>query len=350
MKLRRLALLLFWLPLALALAWLWFNLPQVLSQVGQLLAHLRPWQLAALAGLNLALAVLFALRWHLLALNLGATTASSTRAAFGLWLRLALYRLAAFGVSFVTPGPQFGGEPLQVYLLQRREAAPPAAALASVTLDKLLELLSNYLFLLLCLAALLLWPGSALALPPGLASGNVWTLAGLAALLLWPALHLLGLSQGLRPLSSLGRALAAALPHLAGEGGNLAKVIRLVGAAEQQIGAFSRQRWRSLLGLINLSLLVWAAAVVEYWLTFAFLGLPLNFFQLIALATALRLSLWTPVPGAVGALEAGQLLTLNWLGLEPAYGVGALLLLRTRDFVFAGAGLALGWWLIRSDR
>ena len=37
----------------------------------------------------------------------------------------------------------FGGEPLQAYLIHRRQRVPGATALASVTLDKMLELLAN---------------------------------------------------------------------------------------------------------------------------------------------------------------------------------------------------------------
>ena len=61
-------------------------------------------------------------------------------------------RLAGFALSYFTPGPQVGGEPLQVFLLKKRHAIPTTAGVASVFLDKLFEILANFTFLVLGLA------------------------------------------------------------------------------------------------------------------------------------------------------------------------------------------------------
>jgi len=62
-------------------------------------------------------------------------------------LALTRYRLASFAVSYFTPGPHFDGEPLQVLALRQRHHIPATTGTASVGLDKLLELIANFSFL-----------------------------------------------------------------------------------------------------------------------------------------------------------------------------------------------------------
>jgi len=62
-------------------------------------------------------------------------------------------RVAVFGVSYFTLGPQIGGEPLQVLALQRKYGLTYTRATASVLMDKLLEFLVNFLLLAVGLTA-----------------------------------------------------------------------------------------------------------------------------------------------------------------------------------------------------
>ena len=83
-------------------------------------------------------------------------------------------RQAGALISFVTPGPQFGGEPLQVLWLWRRYRIPGPTALLAVGLDRFFELFVNFSVLLV---AVLLLLGSGAT--PGmnwnlLSAGFVW--------------------------------------------------------------------------------------------------------------------------------------------------------------------------------
>lgn len=69
-------------------------------------------------------------------------------------LSLCAYRTAANTVSYLTPGPHFGGEPLSVYLLVQRHLLSASAATASVAVVRLLELLASFGVLALCVASL----------------------------------------------------------------------------------------------------------------------------------------------------------------------------------------------------
>ncbi|RME06496.1 MAG: UPF0104 family protein [Anaerolineae bacterium] len=280
------------------------------------LRHLTPAQLIALTALNAAIVCLFALRWWLLLRQAG------HRLPFFAAVR---YRLTAFGVSYFTPGPQFGGEPVQVLAVTQRHGVPPAAALSALSLDKVLELLANFTFL--ALGALLI--AGRMSLSPRLVIGAL-----LLAALPWG--YLLGLYLGARPLS----ALSAHAPR------GIARLTAVIQQSETEIARFCRRQPLALSGLMLLSALVWVALVGEYALMLRFLGAPLSGRQVLTFMVAARLAFLTPLPGGLGALEAGQVLAAEMLGLNSALGLSVGLLIRARDIAFGLLGLLGGGALL----
>ncbi|MGW8250201.1 MAG: flippase-like domain-containing protein, partial [Anaerolineales bacterium] len=137
MKLRRWRGLI-WLLALPALWWVVRSIP--LEEIWSTLDHLALWQIGALVVLNLIILLLFTSRWWLVLRVLGYRLPL---------ISLVGYRLAGFGISYFTPGPQFGGEPLQIQLTRQKHKVPTAAAVAAVSLDKLLELLTNFSFILI---------------------------------------------------------------------------------------------------------------------------------------------------------------------------------------------------------
>ena len=112
--------------------------------------------------------------------------------------------------------------------------------------------------------------------------------------------------------------------------------------AEAQIGAFCRQQPRILFLSILLSGIIWAALFGEYALALRFLGLETNLVNALAMIIFARLAFLTPLPGGLGALEAGQVLAMQSLGFDPIFGVSISLFIRVRDTVFGLLGLWIG--------
>ncbi|MDD5466229.1 MAG: lysylphosphatidylglycerol synthase transmembrane domain-containing protein [Anaerolineales bacterium] len=282
-------------------------------------------QLLLLAAVNAGILLLFSCRWWCL------LRAQGFRLPY---LALASYRLAAFGVSFFTPGPQLGGEPLQVYLVHKRHALPGAAAIASVTLDKLLELLANFAFLSLGIYLAARGEVFAAHLP-------VATALPALALFLLPGVYLAYVFMGKTPLTSLLR--SSWLP--------IERIPRLVGAreavasAEGELVSLLQGEAKTLIVALGLSLVVWLALLGEYWLAARFVGLHLTFIQIVALLTAARLAFLSPLPGGFGVVEASQVLALQAMGLDPAAGLSLVLLARARDMLLGLLGLGWGGWL-----
>jgi hypothetical protein len=128
--------------LALLLWWALRTVPFI--DIWNAFRQLRLWQLGTLFGLNILVLGAMTARWWAIL---------HTENPGIPFLQLVRYRLAVFGLSYFTPGPQVGGEPLQVFYLQRDHGVTFARATAAVIMDKLLEFLANFILLAVGLTA-----------------------------------------------------------------------------------------------------------------------------------------------------------------------------------------------------
>lgn len=308
-----------WLVALLALAWVLRAVP--LREIAAVLRGLTGWQIAVLVAANVFILFLLSGRWWVALRSLGCRVP---------YLSLAGYRTAAFAVTYFTPGPQFGGEPVQIVLVRQRHGASTATATAAVAIDKSLELLINFGFLFLGVIVIL---RLGLVVP---LSG--FGLVGLSlALLLLPVSYLLAVTAGLRPAAAL-----LDRRPLAGRSLRYQRARALAQAAETQVGEFCRRRPANFALALVFSAATWTAMVGEYWLAARFLGLSWTLPQAIAALTAARFAYLLPLPGGLGALEASQAFAAAALGGDPAAGAALALLIRGRDVITALVGLALG--------
>ena len=311
--------LLLWLALPVALAVAFRGVR--LEEVGRTLSRLGPGPIVVLALVNLGVVAAFAARWWVL------LAADGHRISYGL---LTMYRLAAFAISYFTPGTQFGGEPLQVYFLQKRHGVPLATATASIVLDRVLELMANFAFLALGMAVVIrlrIYPeGTGLLL-----------IAASVGLLVLPAAYLTAVFLGRRP----GGWILGRLP-LPSSRAWVDRLRRFVHTAEGEAHRMARQRPIGIVGAVCASALTWGALLAEWWLATTYLGFALDPARLIAVVTATRLAFLVPVPGGLGALEASLILSLTALGYRVEQALGLALLIRVRDVAFGAVGLWLG--------
>lgn len=318
---------LLWLIVPFLITWAFRDVS--FYEVSLVLRRLSLTQVAILIGLNLVIILLFSSRWWLISRHQGHVLP---------YMNLVYYRLAAFGISYYTPGPQFGGEPLQVHLLRRRHQVPMEAAVAGVTLDKLLELSVNFTILFAGLAFVLLDA-------PLLNHGFSSLLLFAAFVLILPSIYLVALILGFRPISWLFRRLVI-LTH------RYSFLRRLQSGAlstERQVSSISRSQPHLIIVSLILSLLIWTLAILEYHLTLTFLGASLTLPQTVTLLTAARIAFLTPLPGGIGVLEAGQVFTISALGFDPALGISASLLIRARDLTLGAIGLFFVYIFTRTN-
>jgi hypothetical protein len=315
---------LFWLALLAALLyWALRNAP--LGEIWDSLKLLQAWQLAALLAINTGIFALITARWWII------VRAEARRVPF---LPLVAYRLAAFGMSYFTPGPQVGGEPLQILYLKNAYGLTAVRATAAVIMDKLLEFLANFLFLALGLFAV-----AASGMLGGFAP-PAWAAVPVGLLLLWPLIHISLLYRRRHPLSALIRPIHKRIP----ENKNFAAVetfLRLVIVSEHLAALFTRRRFGAMLAATGVSLLSWALMVLEYHWMLSFLSADLSASETLAALTVVRLSFLAPLPAGLGALEASQVFAATAFGLPAALGISLALLMRGRDILLGGLGLLI---------
>ena len=280
-------------------------------------------ELAFWGLLNALVLVLMTARWRVLLEGLGADVPLT---------RLALHRLAGFGVSFLTPGPQFGGEPLQVLLLTRREGVPNGTAVSSVALDKMLDLVSSFAFLAIALGFL-----SERSLIH--VDGSMWVRAMPLIPIVLVAGYFAGLAFGTRPLTSMIRRVRRA---------KLAKLLGLVMDAERLACDLVRDRHDVMVRAVALSALSWVVQVAEFWWMLDLLQADATFVATVSLLLLVRLAFLLPLPGGLGALEAALVLGASMVGLPEVLGLTAALMIRVRDLSLALSGA--GWGLWATDR
>jgi uncharacterized protein (TIRG00374 family) len=289
------------------------------------LTGIGPGALLILLALNLAMLPLMIARWWLVLRILGSPIG---------WLPLCANRCAANAVSYLTPGPHFGGEPLSIFLLHTRQGVALSVATTSVVLDRILEFLAGILVLILGLLYLS-------AFVDGPFSGG-WTLPLGIALLVIVAVLLAALFTDRRPLSRLGflckRVAVRWIAPVAGPAGSWLEALTL---GEARAATLVQRQGRQFLAANLFSLVHWLAVFAEFWLMAAFLGHPLLFWQLTALVITARLAFLTPLPAGLGALETALPWVTDSLGLGSTLGLSLCLIIRFRDLMFSLTGLGL---------
>lgn len=312
-----------WIAVPVLLGWALRGVS--LREVGRILAGLTPGRAAILLALNLAFTAVVTGRWFLILGALG------ERLSGRVFLKLAAARLAGFAVSYLTPGPQFGGEPVQLALARKGTGLAYPRGTASLLIDRSFELAGNLAFIGLGLWAF----GTRIFGTQGSGAGRVLLAAGgiLAGLL--PLAYLGSVFAGVRPLSALSARMSRIFP-----GSPWGRLEGFLREAESEVGAYGRKPFRAAAHLAFSFLAVQGLATAELWLAMGFLGAPLDFQGTLLLLAGGKLALYAPVPGGLGALEAVQRILVTWLGHSPGTALALSAWGRVRDLLFALAGLA----------
>ncbi len=323
MRAKRLSIKLLWLSILITL--LYFALRNApLIDIWNALRQLQLWQIGVIISINAFVIVMMAARWWII------VHAENKSVPF---LPLIGYRLSVFGLSYFTPGPQVGGEPLQVLYLQRNHGLTFARATSAVIMDKLLEFLVNFI---------LLGIGAWAIVRVGLVSGNgsrlTLSLIGLAGLLILPIVQIILLYHGIMPISRI----LLRLPFIQKDHAS----IRLIIVSERMASVFCQKHLRAMFLAIGASALAIAGIVTEYYAMVHFLGIQINAVQIFAALTFMQVAFLMPLPGGLGALEASQVFALGAFGQPASIAISLTLLMRARDILNGGIGLLLaGRWI-----
>jgi glycosyltransferase 2 family protein len=245
--------------------------------------------------------VIRAWRWQYLLHPIGPTR---FRTAF----RTTVIGFAALGVL-----PARAGDVLRPYLLARQEGLLVSATLATIVMERVLDLIA-----VLALLALYVWgiadPG---ALPPALLRGIEVSsaLAGAVAIALMGVMWVLATHP--ERIGGLVFAMARVLPHAVAD--------RLAGLARTFSGGFAAAREpRALAAAVAWSFPLWLTIAAEAWLVTIAFDIAMPFSGTFLLQALLVIGVAVPTPGAVGSYhEAYRIGVTTFFGAPEDTAVAA---------------------------
>ncbi|MGB4248195.1 MAG: lysylphosphatidylglycerol synthase transmembrane domain-containing protein [Pseudohongiellaceae bacterium] len=314
--------LLLWLIAFALVGWVLSQMP--LDSIAQTMAALTWTDWLAWSGINLAVILISTARWRVLTkmLQLPVT-----------FLQLLLIRQAGQTVSFITPGPQFGGEPLQIYWLYKRFGIAVHSAVLALGLDRFYELWINFAVLILGVLLLL----TSVAAMPALSESANWLEILSILLMVVLIMTLIGWALLRRPQWISQRTERLAQRWL--QSPRLQKIDDHWQALGSDLQSAVRTQKFALLRAFVLSLLTWGCIVSEMILVLHILDIDVTMSGVILILVATRLALLLPLPGGIGTLEASLLWSFQSLGLPTTAAVGVIALMRLRDAIVLVAGL-----------
>jgi len=309
-----------------ALAWMcWqFGLDELITTLGQVSAT----GLLVYLLLSVAVVVAHSIRWQLVTRALGERVPLS---------RLVGARLAGDAVGALVPSAKLAGEPVRVALVCADGVAGTEAG-AGVSIDRLLEVISNMLCFVLYVSIFSLTRVDSARSAPAVIAVMVALLAALAV-------PLLMLRRGMAPLAPLYgeraqrwlRPLAPWMPALRGTEAHLLTFFR------DHAGTF-------MVGLVA-ALGTEALVVGQYWMLLSAFAITLDLPTLLLALVGTGFARSLPTPAGLGALEASQVSVLALAAGRPDIGFVVGVVMRLHETLWILVGLAVlfarGTWLVR---
>ncbi len=240
-------------------------------------------------------------------------------------LRLTLYRSAAHCLAVLVPSGKLGGDPLRAWLAAR-DRVGPGKAIASVAVDRTIEMASTAPFSLL-FGALLLQHGI-----PQLERAMVAVSVGTFGLAVGIFVAVRRLRRGAGLVTPL--VLSMRLDRFRFVDRQLdvmadseASAARLVKQSRRMLGAF-------VAGLVA-NLLV----IGEFFLLLSAFGLPTEPIAIVAAIFATGAAHMLPIPAGIGVLEGATMWLFQLLGYSADVGLAVGLAVRLRELIWMLPGV-----------
>ena len=279
---------------------------------------------------NLAIILVFNVRWSIL---------SSAIQAPVNFLQLLLIRQAGQTISFITPGPQFGGEPLQIFWLWRNTQLPLHKALLSLGLDRFYELWVNFSVLVL---------GVLLLLTSSTNTTADWSTILIALMIVLALLTIFGVLVFKQPQWLAHR--FNKITHSWQAHRYLSQIKTQWDLLGEDLRTCLKYQRKRLLYAALLSAFGWIGLIAELQLILWLTNITLPFTGFLLLFVALRLALLLPLPGGIGTMEAAVVWTFHYLNIPMESALAVIALMRLRDAVVLMSGFGcLGFIRRRAD-
>lgn len=223
--------------------------------------------------------------------------------------------LAGFTLSFFAPMIFFGNEILRAYALRDARDVSFTKGMASVIIDRILELAIYLIVIITGVTFFLLNAGTR-------PSFLLWILAG--AILFFGIVLLLFFKQkGM---------LRMFLPHREDNG---------IAEIEQEVLNFFHFKNPFLFKGLLYSVLKSGAAIARAWVLVLFLGKTIGILPVIGVVGFHYVALFAPIPAALGLHDVFQIFAFQSIGMSGSVGVGFALIVRAAEVLIAAFGIII---------
>ena len=241
--------------------------------------------------------------------------------------KLFVYKLAGFGVSYITPAAHIGGEPVRAHLLSKNHDIEFKKSLSSVVIDKSLDLSLNGFFA--CIAILIILANFTVSKR----TAELMALSFFAmAAAIYFFYHLTITEKGF--FTTCFRLL----------GLNKWKATRKyekdISDMESHLIYFFKYSKKGFRNVFLIFLLIWVLMFFEYKLALLLLGYNASFAAIFIFFSLVGLAYIIPVPAALGALEFSQSSASAILKLGRGIGLALSIIIRSRDMIWVFLGLS----------
>ncbi len=316
-----------WIFALTLLAWTLIQLP--VESIKFWITGLDLFQWGIWGLLNIVIIAIYVLRWHVI--NIGLDFIPS-------FLKLFFIRQAGQSISYITPGPQFGGEPLQIYWLWNEDTDNGYKAFISVALDRFFELWVNFSVLIVGITVLILFSNTAV---------TIWYYPLIVIALFFFGLTLVG-TLFTRHAQFLIRWIKKAISRWENNARLKGLDLHLENISSD-IKKFVTQQQKAFYTAVGFSVLGWFGMLVELGLILSFLDIQLTLVNFIFLVVTMRLALLLPIPGGIGTMEASIYWVFASLGLNTFDVIGMIALIRLRDLIIVLFGMGVFHFLMKGS-
>ncbi|WP_372369507.1 lysylphosphatidylglycerol synthase transmembrane domain-containing protein [Candidatus Uabimicrobium sp. HlEnr_7] len=285
----------------------WFFYQLEWDKVLLFLAKIDLGEISILVAINLLLFFLFCLRWWIIFVRIDSNISFSN---------LVKNRLIGFAISYITPGPLVGGEPLQIFLLKKINNIPATHSVSALFIDRYVDFLANFTFVIFA-TCFLFW-------------NDISTLLSLVLITVF-SIYVSVIFFYIKKVAVFSYILEK-IPYLQ-------KIYRFLYEVELQVIEFFHSSTSAWWQIFALCITIWGITIFELWFTLYALDLEPSLIDVLTVLLTLRLVLLTPFPGGIGILETSQMWVVNYLGFNRNISAITTLLIRGRDASFTLCGL-----------
>ncbi|MEM4259755.1 MAG: lysylphosphatidylglycerol synthase transmembrane domain-containing protein [Candidatus Woesearchaeota archaeon] len=237
------------------------------------------------------------------------------------------YRLAGYGVSYLTPGPRVGGEPVTAALM-KKERIEFKNALSGIAIDKVIETTCSGIFFVLGGIVVLM----TVNLPK---NAKIPLIIALLLFSLTICYFCYKLFRAEYFFSHLFRIMKLNKVFF------LKKYEQNIKYFEDLLVNFYKHKKMFFIFTIILSILSWIGMYFEYQFLAQILGIQIGIDKIFLIVSFVGVAMLTPVPMALGTMEAGQIGAFAIFGVKQSSAIALSLMVRARDLIIVGIGLGV---------